>query len=99
MKTPITSTRLKEHFRYNWWKYLLIVAIGFGLVDLLYSVTAYRPPREKTLGLYVYGYTDDLKLSSYLENIRETELPDMEEITAISPPVREICISCQGTRS
>ena len=83
MKTPITSTRLKEHFRYNWWKYLLIVAIGFGLVDLLYSVTAYRPPREKTLGLYVYGYTDDLKLSSYLENIRETELTDMEEITSV----------------
>ncbi len=83
MKTPVTSARLKEHFRYNWWKYLLIVAIGFGLVDLLYSVTAYRPPREKTLGLYVYGYTDDLKLSSYLENIRETELTDMEEITSV----------------
>ena len=83
MKTPVTSARLKEHFRYNWWKYLLIVAIGFGLVDLLYSVTAYRPPREKTLGLYVYGYTDDLKLSSYLENIRETELADMEKISSV----------------
>ncbi len=83
MKTPVTSARLKEHFRYNWWKYLLIVAIGLGLVDLLYTVTAYHPPREKTLSLYVYGYTDDARLASYLENIRETELLDMEEIISV----------------
>ena len=83
MKTPVTSARLKEHFRYNWWKYLLIVAIGIGLVDLLYSVTTYRPPRDKTLGLYVYGYVDDAMLRPYLENIRETELSDMEEITSL----------------
>lgn len=83
MKTPVTSARLKEHFRYNWWKYLLIVALGLGLVDLLYTVTAYHPPREKTLALYVYGYTDDARLASYLGNIRETELADMEEITSV----------------
>ena len=83
MKTPVTSARLKEHFRYNWWKYLLIVLLGFGLVDLLYTVTAYHPPREKTLSLYVYGYTDDLKLTSYLDNLRETELADMEEVSSV----------------
>ena len=83
MKTPVTSARLKEHFRYNWWKYLLIVAVGLGLVDLLYTVTAYHPPRDKTLSLYVYGYTDDAGLASYLDRIRETELPDMEEISSV----------------
>ena len=83
MKTPVTSARLKEHFRYNWWKYLLIVAVGIGLVDLLYTVTAYHPPREKSLSLYVYGYSDDARLAPYLENIRETELPEMEEIISV----------------
>ena len=83
MKTPVTSARLKEHFRYNWWKYLLIVAVGIGLVDLLYTVTAYRPPRDKTLGVYIYGYADDAGMGAYLENVRETELPDVEEIISV----------------
>ena len=80
MKTPISSKSLRQHFAYNWWKYLLIAALGFGLVDLLYSVTAYRPPREKTVGFYVYGYMDDQKLTDWLEHVRETEMSDMEEI-------------------
>ena len=80
MKTPVTAGRLKQHFTYNWWKYLLIVAVSIGLVDLLYSVTAYRPPREKTLGFYIYGYMNEPDLTAYLDNVRESELPEMEEI-------------------
>ena len=79
MKTPVTAGRLKQHFTYNWWKYLLIVAVSIGLVDLLYSVTAYRPPREKTLGFYIYGYMNEPDLTAYLDNVRESELPEMEE--------------------
>ena len=82
MKTRITRVSLKEHVRYNWWKYLLILVIGAGLVDLLYSVTAYRPPREKTVSLYVYGYTDDSGLSVWLDQVREAEMSDMEEVSA-----------------
>ena len=82
MKTPVTSGKLKYHFAYNWWKYLLIAALAFGLVDLLYTVTAYRPPRDKTIGFYVYGYTNEQSLTEYLENVRKTEMPDMEEITS-----------------
>ena len=82
MKTRITPVILKEHIRYNWWKYLLILVIGTGLIDLLYSVTAYRPPREKTVSLYVYGYMDDVGLSAWLGQVRETEMSDMEDISA-----------------
>lgn len=80
MKTPLTAQSLKHHFAYNWWKYLLIALVSFGLVDLLYSVTAYRPPRDKTVGLYIYGYMDEPGLSAWMENVRETEMPDMEEM-------------------
>ena len=45
MKTPINARTLRQHLTYNWWKYLLIIAVAFGLVDLLYTVTAYRSPR------------------------------------------------------
>ena len=80
MKTPVTSVRLKQHLTYNWWKYLLIVLVAVGLVDLLYSVTAYRPPREKTVGFYIYGYMDEAGLTAYLDQVRETEMADVEEM-------------------
>ena len=82
MKTPITSAGLKQHITYNWWKYLLIIAAAIGLVDLLYSVTAYRSPREKTVGFYVYGYMDEPGLTAYLDRVRETEMSDMEVVNA-----------------
>ncbi|MBO4471007.1 MAG: hypothetical protein J5841_04565 [Clostridia bacterium] len=83
MKTPVTSRSLRQHFTYNWWMYLLIALIALGLVDLLYAVTAYRAPREKTVGFYVYGYMNDTSLTAYLDNVRETEMSDMEEITPV----------------
>ena len=82
MKTPINARTLRQHLTYNWWKYLLIIAVAFGLVDLLYTVTAYRSPRDKTVGFYVYGYMNETDLKPYLDNIRETEMSDMEEINA-----------------
>ena len=84
MKTPINARTLRQHFTYNWWKYLLIAVAAFGLVDLLYAVTAYRSPRDKTVGFYVYGYMNETDLMPYLENIRETEMSDMEEINAVT---------------
>ena len=83
MKTPVNTGTLKQHITYNWWKYLLIILVSLGLVDLLYSVTAYHPPREKTLGLYVYGVTTEEPLNAYLENVRQTEMPDMDEIRSL----------------
>ena len=80
MNTPLTSQSLKHHLAYNWWKYLLIALISFGLVDLLYSVTAYRSPRDKTIGFFIYGYMDEQGLTAYMDNVRETEMSDMEEM-------------------
>ena len=82
MKTPVTSRSLKEHITYNWWKYLLIIAFSIGLVDILYTATAYKPPREKTVSFYVVGYVNEDSLNAYMENVRETEMPDMESVSA-----------------
>ena len=81
MKTPVNSRTLKQHFTYSWWKYLLIVLIAFGLVDLIYTVTAYRSPRDKTVGFYVYGRMDVDGLTAYMNNVRETEMSDMEVLS------------------
>ncbi len=84
MKTPVTSYKLKQHLTYSWWKYLLIAVAVFGLVDLLYSVTAYRPPRDNTVSLYAYGYIDESALTEYLDKVRETEMSDMEELSYVN---------------
>lgn len=84
MKTPVTSYKLKQHLTYSWWKYLLIAVAAFGLVDLLYSVTAYRPPRDKTVSLYAYGYIDESALTEYMDTVRETEMSDMEELSYVT---------------
>ncbi len=83
MKTPVTARSLKQHFTYNWWKYLLIILLTFGAVDLFYSVTAYRPPEEKKIELYVYGLMNEEKLSAYMDKVRQTEMADMEEMTPV----------------
>ena len=81
MKTPFTAKSLKHHLTYSWWIYILIALAAFGLVDLLYSVTAYRSPRDKVVGLYVYGYANEDELNAYLESVRVAEMPDMEVLS------------------
>lgn len=84
MNQPITRSRLKQHLTYSWWKYVLLLVIGFFAVDLAYSVTAPRVPEEKKIEFYVYGYTDDAPLADYLNGIRESRMPEMEEISALA---------------
>lgn len=51
--TRITKERLKNHWVYSSWKYLLMVVIFVAGWNLTYSVTEYKPPREKRLEMYV----------------------------------------------
>ena len=78
MKTPLNAKTLKQHLAYSWWKYLLAALLAFGLVDVLYTVTAYRSPPEKVVEFYVYGMMDQEKLTAYMEKVRTTERQDME---------------------
>ena len=78
MKTPVNKQTLRQHLTYSWWKYLLLAALAFGLVDLLYTMTAYRSPDSKKVEFFVYGYADEDGLGKYLENLRLTKMPDQE---------------------
>ena len=59
--TRITRERLKNHWVYSSWKYLLMVVIFVAGWNLTYSVTEYKPPREKRLEMYVLAqaYNDE----------------------------------------
>ena len=50
--TRITKERLKNHWMYSSWKYLLLLIICIAGWNLIYSITEYQPPREKRLEVY-----------------------------------------------
>ena len=84
MNTPITRESLKDHFSYNWWKYLLVVVTAYFVfgprpIGLLYTVTTHTPP-EKEVSFYVYGQINEKALNNYMENVRVSEMPDMESM-------------------
>ncbi len=80
MKTPVNSRTLRQHLTYSWWKYALIIVLGAFAVNMYFTTTAYRTPNEKKVDMYVYGYADETSFQAYLDRVRETEMPDMEEL-------------------
>ena len=81
MKTPLNLKTLKNHLTYNWWKYLLALVAGTFLVDMLFTITSPRIPDDKRVDFYIYGYSNSQALADYMDNVRETEMSDMETLT------------------
>ena len=81
----ITKKWLQNHFHYSWWKYALVVAISIMGIDMLFTSTAYRPPEEKKLELYVCsGYMDASALQDALWPQLQARYPDQEELTVMN---------------
>lgn len=81
----ITKKRIKDHWRYGWWKYAIfavVVAIG---IDLLFSMTAYRSPEDKRIQLYMCnGYADAQALETDLWPALLEACPEQEELLAMN---------------
>ena len=84
MKTPVNKYTLRNHFTYNWWKYLLAILAGTVLVSLLFTVTAPRVPDNKKVEFYIYGLADAKALDAYMNRVHEEDLPDMEVVSALT---------------
>ena len=54
----------------------LLLAILFAGVTEYLMLTEYRPPAEKVVDLYVSGFGDQEGLNAWLENVRQTEMPE-----------------------
>ena len=80
---------LRHHFSYNWWQYALIIVLSFVLWNLIYTQTAYRPPGERRIDLYVQslvsGEEEGIKS---LRELGAQVVPEVEEVNVISllPP-------------
>lgn len=83
MKTPLTKEKVRNHFTYGWWKYLLLGLIAIFGWNLFYTMTRYRPPEEKRIVVGMYLPGDEEAMTDYLAQINATEMPDMEEMIAM----------------
>lgn len=83
IKTPLDAKRIKHHFAYGAWKYLiLIIAAVFGW-NLIYTTTEYRPPDEKRIDFYVASNTAAIEtLQAWMEAVRLEVFPDLELMQA-----------------
>lgn len=81
----LTKKRLKNHFAYNWWKYALSAAVSAMLVSIVFAVTAYRPPAEKKVELYVLnGYIDTETFQRDFWPELQARKPEQEELTVLN---------------
>ena len=81
----LTKKRLKNHFAYNWWKYALSAAVSAMLVSIVFAVTAYRPPAEKKVELYVLnGYIDTETFQRDFWPELQAQKPEQEELTVLN---------------
>lgn len=84
-KNRITKAWLKNHISYSWWKYLLLAAVCVFGVDLLFAVTAYRPPEEKKVEVYILNsYVDAEAVRQEISPDFFERCPDQEELTVIN---------------
>lgn len=83
IKTPLTSDRIKNHFAYGYWKYMILIAAAIFGWNLIYTTTEYRPPADKRIDFYVASNTADIDaLEAWLEQIRLEVFPDLELMQA-----------------
>lgn len=82
ISTPLTKERLKNHFAYNAWKYLVLCLCAIMGWSLIYTQTAYRSPQNKRIDVYIKSssVTEEL-MNSFFEPIWKQVVPDMELVS------------------
>ena len=87
MRLPITRERIRTHFHYAWWQYVLLVCLAIFGWNLLYTTTRYRSPESLKVEWYCQGVVAPQaqdKLDALMEQLRLELFPDMEEVTFTS---------------
>ena len=85
MRTPVTRKTLSDHWTYNWWKYLLVLIAATIGWNLIFTMTEYRSPADKTITIYTNRVDDSTKpLAALLEDIVSRVAPDNETTSIAS---------------
>lgn len=76
-----SKKRIKHHFAYAAWKYVLLAVVCVVSWDLVYNMTRYQAPPEKRVHIYILQAGADVEAleTDWKERIAEA-FPDMEEM-------------------
>lgn len=84
LKLPVTKRRIRNHFTYAWWQYVLLVGLAIFGWNLLYTTTRYRSPEELKVEWYceaALSLEGQARLTALMEELRPELYPDMEEVS------------------
>lgn len=85
LKTPLNKERIQYHWHYNKWKYGLVLVGVILVLNLMFSVTQYRPPEDKKVELFVSASgANQEALQAFLDTAHNEILPDMEAVSCIT---------------
>ena len=83
-KLSITRNRVRNHFHYFWWQYVLLIVLSIFVWNLLYTMTHYRSPEHLKVEWYYEGpvtYETQERVDRLLAEITPELFPEMEEVT------------------
>lgn len=83
LNMPITRRKIRNHFHYNFWKYLLLIALAMFGWNLVYTTSRYRSPENLKVEFYAEGPLASSDTAQALaDRIHAQAMPEMEEVTA-----------------
>lgn len=84
LSTTVNKAVIKDHFSYNWWKYILAAVLSVFVWNMYYVQTMYRPPEDKRIDIYVQGLPiSQDELNALFEPIWKKYVPDMETVESV----------------
>ena len=84
IRMPITKEKIKNHFHYSWWMYVVLVVGAVFFWNLLFTTTRYQTPNHRNVEFYAVGYQDERTVAAMeemLEAIHGELMPEMEEVS------------------
>lgn len=85
LSTPLTQKRVRDHFAYSFWKYLLAAVLSVFVWNMVYIQTEYRPPENKRIDIYVQtAETTAEAIDAFLKPVWEAAAPDMELVRSVT---------------
>lgn len=86
MKLSIRKTKedFKHHLQYSSWVYVLLIVLSFVVVSLVYAQTAYRPPQDKRIDVYIQSsIATQEAVDAFFKPIWEEAVPEMEVVDSV----------------
>ena len=80
---PITRDRIRHHFHYFWWQYVLLIILAVFGWNILFTVTHYRSPASRKVEWFYEGpmaVNTQQNADKLLAELTPELFPDMEEV-------------------